>query len=175
MNTNTFWKNAVRYGAILGVAAIAVDTMALFRSNMILSIGWLILYIVLIYLFTKRQAQPYVGTEEGFSYGRCWGFIVAMMLFSGLLEGIYMGVAVNHFLAGQYDQSIALTLSTLETTGFYTSAMIDQISSLLHSPVVLILSNILGSVIKGAFFGLFVAAFTKVEPRPFSDNTELDA
>ena len=48
--------------------------------------------------------------------------------------------------------------------------MLEQMTRWLHSPLWLILGTMFGSAVKGAFFGLFIAAFARREARPFANN-----
>ena len=66
---------------------------------------------------------------------------------------------------------IGPSIAMLENTGFYTGDQIEMMMKLMRSPLVQIFSGMLASAIKGGFFGLFIAAFTKRDPDVFSEGT----
>ena len=169
MRNDNFWNDVVKYGAILGAVAIVFDVLGAVRQNMLLSIGSLAAFIVLVFYFTKRRATLYGNDEQGYSYGRCMGFIVCMMLVAGLLQGIYTVVASKWLFVEKYQEATSLMVASLESTGFYTAEMLEKVVKITQNPAVTVFSSILGAVIKGAFFGLFIAAFTRREPNIFAE------
>lgn len=170
MKKTNFWNDAAKYGALVALAAIVFNVLGLLMPS--LSWLWVIslaVYLYLIYIFTKRRATI-CGTPDGYTYGQCFGFIVAMALFAGFLLGVWQIVAAKWIFVEQYAEMSKASLSMLANTGLYTADQLEMIVSMLKSPLMMILGSILGAVIKGAFFGLFVAAFTKREPDVFAQN-----
>ena len=87
------------------------------------------------------------------------------------IEGAFMGVASNWLFAARYEAMIGPSIAMLENTGFYTGDQIEMMMKLMRSPLVQLFSGMLASAIKGGFFGLFIAAFTKRDPDVFSEGT----
>lgn len=93
MEKKNLWNDAAKYGAIIALASIAFTVVGMYWSNGLLRFVSLVVFITLLYLFTRRRAQRYGGGENGYSYGQCLLFILCMMLFTGILEGAYQIVA----------------------------------------------------------------------------------
>ena len=174
MKRTNFWNEAASCGVYLGLLAIVFDVIGFYKQHALLSLLSLALFVVLLTWCMKTRVARHATPSEGYSYGRCLGFMVAVMLCAGFLEGAFMGVSANWLFAEKYDASIGESLAILEDTGFYTSEMLEMMARMLHSPLVLIFSTMVGSVVKGAFFGLFIAAYTRQEPRPFANNDNLE-
>lgn len=161
MKKTNFWNEAARYGVIMALLAIVFDTVGFYTQHALVSLVSLILFIFLLTMFMKLRVARY--GVDGYSYGQCLGFMVAVMLCAGFIEGAYMSVASNWLFAAKYDAMMSQQIGVLESTGIYTT---DQL--------VMIFSSMIGSAIKGAFFGLFIAAFTRREAQPFrtDDNSQ---
>ena len=170
MRQTNFWNDAAWYGVYMALLAIVFDIAGFYTQHALLSLLSLLLFVGLLTWFTKCRVARYATDEEGYGYGRCLGFIVAVMLCAGFIEGAFVSVAANWLFAAKYDASIAQSISLLEETGFYTADMLEQMTRWLHSPLWLILGTMFGSAVKGAFFGLFIAAFARREARPFANN-----
>lgn len=172
MGKDNFWRDVLLFGAILGVVAIVFDLMGMLRQNMVLSVGSLLVFILLVFYFTKRRVTLYGAGEEGYTYGRCLGFIACMMVVAGVIEGIYMYLAMNFLFVEHYEQMLSQSLAALESSGMYNAEQIELVMQYTHSPWVLILGGTIASVFKGVFFGLFIAAIAKRDPVMFADDNE---
>lgn len=174
MKKTNFWNEAALYGVYMALLAILFDIVGFYAQHALLSLASLVLFVGLLTFFMKRRVALWATDTEGYGYGRCLGFMVAVMLCAGFLEGAFMSVAANWLFAAQYDATIAKSLAQLEASGLYSTAMLDSMEGMmmswLRSPLVLILSSMIGSAFKGAFFGLFIAAFTQRAPHPFANN-----
>lgn len=172
MKKTNFWNEAARYGVIMALLAIVFDTVGFYTQHALVSLVSLILFIFLLTMFMKLRVARYGA--DGYSYGQCLGFMVAVMLCAGFIEGAYMSVASNWLFAAKYDAMMSQQVAVLENTGLYTTDQLVLVARRLRSPLVLIFSSMIGSAIKGAFFGLFIAAFTRREAQPFrtDDNSQ---
>ena len=172
MKQTNFWNEAARYGVIMALLAIVFDTVGLYTQHALVSLVSLILFVLLLTMFMKMRVARYGA--DGYSYGQCLGFMVAVMLCAGFIEGAYMSAAANWLFAAKYDALMSQQVAILENTGFYTTDQLVMVTRWLRSPLVLIFSSMIGSAIKGAFFGLFIAAFTRREPQIFrtDDNSQ---
>ena len=169
MEKKNFWNDAAKYGVIMALAAILFDVLGFYVQNTLLSLLSLVIFVLLLGYLTKRRVERFGA--RGYSYGQCLGFMVCVMLCAGFIEGAFMGVASNWLFAARYEAMIGPSIAMLENTGFYTGDQIEMMMKLMRSPLVQIFSGMLGSAIKGGFFGLFIAAFTKSDPDVFSDGT----
>ena len=144
MEKKNFWNEAAKYGVIMALVAILFDVLGFYVQNTLLSLLSLVIFVLLLGYFTKRRAERFGA--RGYGYGQCLGFMVSVMLCAGFIEGAFMGVASNWLFAARYEAMIGPSLVQL-------------------------FSGMLASAIKGGFFGLFIAAFTKRDPDVFSEGT----
>lgn len=166
MKKTNFWNDAAFYGVIMALVAIVFDTVNFYTRHALVSLVSLLIYLTLLTLFTKQRVARYGA--DGYSYGQCLRFIVAVVLCAGFIDGAYMSVAANWLFAGRYDTLVSQQIATLEATGFYNDEQLVLMHRMLYSPLALILSAIIGSVVKGLFFGLFISAYARREQPLFS-------
>ena len=168
MEKTNFWNDAARYGVIMALVAIVFDTVNLYTQHALLSLLSLVVFVFLLTWFMKLRVMRYGA--NGYSYGRCLGFMVCVMLCAGFIEGAYMSAAANWLFAAKYEAQMSQQIALLENTGFYTADQLSLMVRMLRSPLMLIFSSMLGSAIKGGFFGLFIAAYTRREAHPFGQD-----
>ena len=174
MEKKNLWNDAAKYGAIMGMVSILFGVIANFVQGWWLSLLSLAVFITLLFLFTRRRVRLYGDGPTGYGYGQCLKYIFLMILFAGILDGAYQIVAVNWLFAAHYDEVLNTTIATLASSGLYTDEQLDLVigmtRNLMHSPLYLVFSSVLGAVIKGVFFGLIVSAYAKRDPNMFSGN-----
>ena len=179
MAQNSFWSDASRGGAIVGVAGGLVFSllgMAIPSISFVTGLANFVITIYLLFYFTRRRAALYA--EEGFTYSQSLGFIVAMGIFAGIIAGAYQIIASNFLFTEVFEESLATTMATLKQTGVYTNDMMDEMSGMMRSymfsPIPTLLSNIVGNVLLFGFYGLFISIGTKREPDIFDTTPEED-
>ncbi len=178
MKKQTFWAEASRYGAIVGVVeCLSLLFGALFYGHaamtMFISVTHVFLFVTLIYLFTKRRSMRYGA--DGYTFGDGMKFIFWLSLFAGVLAGAYDIIARNWLFPGLYREMADTMLSTMAQLKLSTSELKEMKTSLektLFSPLYVVGSDVLGLTLRGLFFGLFVAAFTRRETNIFADPSE---
>lgn len=170
MEKNNFWNDAARYGVIIALAAIVFDVLGFYVQNSLLSLLSLVVFVLLLMFFMKQRVAQHGA--KGYSYGQCLGFMVCVMLCAGFLEGAFMSVAANWLFVAKYDAILSQTVGLLDNTGFYTADQLSLITRWMRSPLWLVFGSMIGSAIKGCFFGLFIASFTKRNPDIFSEGTD---
>lgn len=173
MKKQTFWSDASRYGAILGgVEIVFLLVGALLRGNGLLSLLELVVFIYLLYRFTNRRAALY-GASEGYSYGNGLRFILWTSIFAGILCGAYEIVARNWIFPAYYHEQLQqslVALSQLKLSNAQLSEVQAMSEKVSFSPIWIVLGDTLGMLLRGLFFGLFVAAFTRREPDIFNEE-----
>lgn len=173
MKKQTFWSDASRYGAILGgVEIVFLLVGALLRGNGLLSLLELVVFIYLLYRFTNRRAALY-GASEGYSYGNGLRFILWTSIFAGILCGAYEIVARNWLFPAYYHEQLQqslVALSQLRLSNAQLSEVQAMSEAVSFSPIWIVLGDTLGMLLRGLFFGLFVAAFTRREPDIFNEE-----
>ncbi len=168
---NNFWNDAARAGAVLAVANIFFTVLAYYATpGFLLPILSLVLYWAIVIYFTRRRVASF--GDAGYSYGRCVGFVSAMCLCAGFLEGAFAAVAANWLFAEQYAANLSQMVGMLESTGAYSGEMLQMVVTMSTSPIVLVLGGMLGGAVEGGFVGLIVAAFTRREPNIFRNDDE---
>lgn len=170
MEKSTFWNEASRGGAVIGLVNIAIAALSMFLPKMstMLSLVNIALTIYLLYAYTHRRAVA--AGAGGYTYGQSLGFMLAMGIFAGIITGAYQIVAANWLFTEQFEATYEQSLALLAQMGG-SGVDIDQMESLyrtmLFSPLPVLASGVFGSVLTHGFFGLFVAISTKREPDLF--------
>lgn len=120
-------------------------------------------FVVLLFFFTKRRVLLYGRGENGYGYGQCMKYIFWMMCFSGVLIGAWEIVARNVLFASRYETLLGESLKAMAS--LYSEAQLEMAVSMARtmffSPIWVVVLSVLGAVVQGCFFGLFVSAFTK--------------
>lgn len=176
MKKQTFWPEVSRYGAIIGgVEVLFLLLGALFYGKnaltMLFSVLHVAIFVTLIYLFTKRRSVLYGA--DGYTFGDGMKFIFFVSLLGGVLAGAYDIVARNWLFPGLYREMADTMLVAMAQTKLPTSQLIEVKESLnktLFSPIYVVGSDVLGLGLRGLFFGLFVAAFTRREVNIFEQS-----
>ena len=174
MVKNTFWNEASRCGAVVGLVSVlfALVGMLVPAIAFVANIASFVVIIYLLFYYTRRRAQRFAN--EGYTYTQCLGFIVAIGIFAGIISGAYQIVASNFLFPETFEQSLSTTLSTLQQSGVYNNEMMDQMSSMMRtyifSPIPALISSVVGSVLSFGFYGLFISIGTKFEPDIFDSN-----
>lgn len=175
MNRVCFWHDASKYGALLGAEEIVFLLIGITIPSMWFSVLNYIVFITLLYLFTRERVRRFGGGEEGYSYGQCFKFIVAVSLFAGVLAGVYEVFARNVFFTAIYRQALDQSMGIIAQMNLPNTdigAVREMTQRAMFSPFWVLFGDVFALVVKGGFVGLFVAAFTRRNPSPFaSDET----
>lgn len=178
MKKQTFWPEVSRYGAIIGAVEVVFLLLgALFYGKtaltMFFSVLHVAIFVTLIYLFTKRRSMLYGA--DGYTFGEGMKFIFFVSILGGVLAGAYDIVARNWLFPGLYREMADTMLAAMAQAKLPTGQLAEVKSSLdktLFSPLYVVGSDVLGLALRGLFFGLFVAAFTRREVNIFEKSDE---
>lgn len=181
MKKQTFWPEVSRYGAIVGgVEVVFLLLGALFYGKtaltMIFSVLHVAIFVTLIFLFTKRRSVLY--GEAGYTFGDGMKFIFFLSLLAGVLAGAYDIIARNWLFPGLYREMADTMMATMAQMKLSTDQLLELKESFektLFSPLYVVGSDVLGVALRGLFFGLFVAPFTRREANIFSQSEENNA
>ena len=174
MVKNTFWNEASRCGAIVGVVGILFSFVGMLvpAITFVTNIANFVVTIYLLFYFTRRRAQRFAN--EGYTYTQCLGFIVAIGIFAGIISGAYQIVASNFLFPEKFEESLNSTIELFQQSGVYNNEMMDQMSKLMRSyifsPIPVLISNIFSNMLVLGFYGLFISIGTKCEPNIFDSN-----
>lgn len=140
--------------------------------------GWLyelLLFVVICpaIIYTGKRNASHAG-PEGYSYGRAMGFVLAMMMFAGIVYGVGRFLIIN-FMGIEYystlNENVADTLAV-----FYRNSLLekDAIMGMLRNPFHLIFEGVIGLVFRGGFLGLVLCAFVYKQPDIFASAASAD-
>lgn len=188
MENNTFWKNTLRGGAIVGVL-LAVSFMLETRMMLSGSFGlyaleWFIaagLHFYLLYRFTRSYSASF-STEEGFGFGRGYGAVLMMSVVAGVIVGAVQYLYLHLFIGyDHYTARIADAMTQAFSSGGNVPAqlapMLAQVVEQLESATepsffATVWGGVFSSLMFGLLFGLIVAGILSRAPRPFDQQPE---
>ena len=176
MKRDTFWGDAGRGGLALGATEVLFSLLGIWSNNSLLvGLCHLIACLWLMRFFTGRRSLRFCKTS-GYSYGEGWLFIVTLSLLAGVVLGAFEIFARNWFFPTFYREQLAQSLTLLAQTKLYTTAQLAEMKQyteqVLFAPFWIVVTDVMAMALKGAFFGLFVAAFTRCEADPFYVENE---
>lgn len=169
-----FWTAAMKGGSVIG---LAVSALQLTRISLGLGIWMnavsLAVFALLLYGFTRRIAGA-ASEAEGFPYARCMGFVLAMMLFTGVIVG-FANALMNNFLlreevARLVDTQMLPLQDMLPQAQF--DAVYDTTYSAMFNPLALVLSGVFVYCIQGGVIGLFTSALAQRKPDIFAGRDD---
>lgn len=177
----TFWQDASRGGAVLGLVYVVSSALGMYipQIAILLSIITTVVVIYLMIYFTRKRAAMFA--KEGYHYGKCFGFSVAMGLFAGFVTGAYEIVAANYLFTEEYHYALSVEVAAMRQLygSFMTADSLDMMEDILRammfSPIWVLLSQIFAQASNKAFFGLFVAMAAKRAPLVFDESGDYEA
>ena len=97
-----FWFEALKGGTLVGIVTVAFSLVMQFAGEKatlvsIINFASTVVTILLVYGLMRKFATQH-SAAEGFTYGRGVGFVVAMMLFVGVISGVYSAIMANFFI-----------------------------------------------------------------------------
>ena len=173
-----YWQQAAKGGTIIGFVTVgfallkyAVGLADVKFWSTLVGVADVVVFIALLYAFTKRMSAA-ADPVMGFTYGRCLGFVASMMLFTGIIMGVYTAI-FNNFIAPEnvketIDGVMLLYQVMVLDDQFYW--MYGMLSRMMMNPLWLLFAGIIGYVFQGVFFGLFTSAAAKKNPDVFADS-----
>lgn len=182
MDRKLFWFEALKGGTMIGLvrSAFALLQQALIDGEKtklasIVGIISFVALVLLVYAFCRKVAS-YANPAQGFSYGKGMSFVFAMMLFTGVITGLYSAIVNNFFMTDQiYDQINEMMvvyesmLPAEQVDTFY-----DSMVASMMNPITLILSNTFANLLVGGFVGIFVCSLTIRRPDIFADASVVE-
>ena len=178
MTKSTFWSEASRGGAIIGLVCVASALLGMLIPSVafVFSLASFVAIIYLLFHFARSRASQFA--KEGFTYSQSLGFIVAMALFTGIVMGAYQIVASNFLFTEQFEEVLANTIATYSKMGVLDNATMDKMSGMMRnyifSPIYVLISNVLSYIFYFAFLGFFISIGIKREPDMFEQVDSAD-
>ncbi len=169
-----FWTEAMKGGTVIGLVAASLHL-----THLSLALGpWMslisiLVFALLIYGFTRRIAGM-ADAREGFPYGRCMGFVLAMKLFTGVIFGFASALINNFLIKETITETVDLQMSAVQD--LVPQAQFDMIYdatySAMFNPLFLVVCYIVGYLIEGGIVGLFTSAIAQHRPDLFADTED---
>lgn len=180
MKVTSFWGDACKYGAILGIVAsasaifedylinyssVSLETFAI--TYLVELLAYTALFIYLVVRFTKRRALQYEGEEFTFGHGFSYSFVIVMlaMIIVGVAHTLFVEImGFEEFIDGFLARIDQMEAYVLETPGVADSMGGDMSADfeLIRAQVRMttqpsILSNIFARVNSAAFLTLILS------------------
>lgn len=178
MTKKQYWYEALVGGTIVGVVAVAFSIVLQLMGGTtaeptfgVKAVNFLSVFVNIALLFglTRRFAAKHTP-EEGFSLGRAVGFVVAMMLFAGVISGVYSSVMANYFIKEEVLHSVDEVMAQLQDV--YPAEQFDSLYTTMQNavinPLYLTISSVISNCFTGALVGLFVGFLTRRRPDIFA-------
>lgn len=173
-----FWVEALKAGTIIGLVSVAfalvsqvIEEQATLLS--VVNFASTVVTILLAFAFVRKFAASHTP-QEGFSYGRGVGFVVATMLFVGVLSGAYSSVMANFFIREDLlqivDQTMAQVQDMLPADSFEQTY--STMRSSVTNPFLLTISSVISNGFFGLLVGLCVSVITRRQPDIFADGNQ---
>lgn len=191
MEKKNFWNDAARCGAIIGcilaISGVLENLMLLSGSAKFYIllvfefIAVVVLHYYLLHRFTRNRSMLYT-TDEGFSFGQGYGFLLAVSGFSGIIVGgvqaIYLHLIVGY--SNYVDRYLASLTDVMAQSGGANASMESVFSQLVDqmraAPIPSVISTVWGGIwsnlLFSALFGLIIAGVLARAPRPFDAQNE---
>ncbi len=172
MKQTNFWSAAAKAGVIIAVVASLISALVITTEIAVLSFLSTATTIFLYWTSTAQYGKS--KGDAGFSYGESLKFILAVSLCVGFVSGAYSILSMKVLFIEQAQKATADMMVALDQMSL-SAEQITSFSTILSSPIFLLISSIFGSVVMGLIFGLIISIFTKREPAPFAEEHEVES
>lgn len=188
MENSLFWKQALRGGAIVGVllaVSFMLETRMMLRGSFgLYALEWFVavgLHYYLLHRFTRSYSAPFPA-EEGFRFGRGYGFVLSMSVVGGIIVGLVQYLYLHLFIGyehytGQITDALTRMLARSGGVPASMESMLAQtMKQIENAPEPSFLSTVwagtFSSLLFGLVFGLIIAGVLSRAPRPFDQQPE---
>ncbi len=191
MNRQQFWQEAAKQGGVLGVV---LALSMLFESYTILSgniglmslmvfewIAVVVLHYYLLHRYTKRYSLGF-PTEEGFTFGQGYGYLMIVSAFAGLIVGVVEAIYLHLILGySTYLERMINSLQVMLAQGGSASSSMEALlaqsfAEVQNAPIPPVLSTVWGgffnTILFAALFGLIIAGVIARAPKLFDTTSD---
>ncbi len=179
MTRKQFWQGASNWGFLGGAALFGVNLIG-WALKLETNLPWVYelltaaVLLPLIVVTGRRNAAA--SGAAGWPFGRAWGFVVAMMMFAGVVYGVGRFLLTN-FIAPEYYGVMNETLvaEAMKLYGPSMQAMMADVSpmmgAMMRNPFYLIFQAVVELIFKGGFLGLVLCPIFTRKPDIFADGS----
>ncbi len=169
-----FWFEALKGGTLVGIVMVAFELLAHGvgeRTTLVSILGFAstVVTILLVFGLMRKFASQH-SAANGFTYGRGVGFVVAMMIFAGIIAGVYTSVMANFFIREELLASVDMMMvdmqDLLPAEEFESTYQMMRASVV--NPLMLTFSSVLSNVFFGLLMGLCLSLLTRRQPDIFA-------
>lgn len=166
LDKKTFWKNALNWGSLLGVVLFVISlAWALLGLKSGFSDTVLTVAVVASVIFVSGRQNAALADRAGYPYVRAFGFVLATMLFAGVVCGIG-GWFLQNIIAPEYYET--QRAAALAAAGAQAEQAAGMMAGFMKNPLVMLFSGVFGTVFMGGLIGLVVCAFVTRKPDIFA-------
>ena len=175
-----FWFEALKGGTLIGLVSVAFSLLAQGAGDKewlatALSYGTTVVTVFMAVGCLRRFAMGF-SRAEGFSYGKGVGFVVAMMAFAGILNGLYTAIMANFFIHDELmvvvDEMMAGMQDMIPADSFEQSY--NLVRTMFTNPLWLTFSSVLSNSLLGLLIGLVVSINTRRQPDIFAEDNHTE-
>lgn len=170
MKKINFWNDAAKWGALTGLllgASFIAENLLLRGGQMAFyALEWILAVVAHFWLLrvAVRRRSALFSAEEGFSFNRAYGYVLAVSALAGVLLGAVQYV-YTHFILGYvaYVESTIGAISQMMAASGHSSALVESslsevVTILRNMPEPSVFSTIQGGIVSSLFFGLTFGA-----------------
>lgn len=169
-----FWFEALKGGTLVGIVTVAFSLVLQFVGEKttlvsIINFASTVVTILLVFGLMRKFATQH-SAAEGFTYGRGVGFVVAMMLFVGVISGVYSAIMANFFIREEVLASVDMVMADMQdllpAEEFESTYQMMRASVV--NPLLLTVSSVLSNAFFGLLMGLCLSLLTRRQPDIFA-------
>lgn len=176
-----FWMEALKGGTIIGLVVVALSLVVQVAPEQttlvtVVNFASTVITILLALGYLRRFARSH-SRAEGFSYGRGVGFIVAMMLFAGVISGVYSSVMANFFIKEELLEAVDITMAQMQDMVPIENfeSTYDMMRASVTNPFFVTLSSVISNAFLGLLYGLVLSLSTRRQPDIFAPEENSNA
>lgn len=191
MDNKQFLNQAARQGAVLGgllglsllfeIGVVMSGSMGLMTLMMFEWLAVVVLHYALLHRYTKRYRLTF-SAEEGFPFGRGYGFLMTVSAFAGVVVGMVQVVGL-HLIIGypNYIDHTVISMQKVLAQGGGVPASMETVlaqsfEQIQNAPIPSVLSTFWSGMsnvlLFGIFFGLIIAGVLAKAPKLFDNPAD---
>ncbi len=188
MEQKSYWNDAARWGAILGVilAVSAVfeivitlsGRLPLYTLMTVEMVAVVALHYWMLHKAVKQQAALF-SADEGYTFGQGYGYLLTISAFAGLIVGAAQYLYQNVILG--YDvykerllEAVTSIISSQPIPAASEQIVTESLRAIETATAPSVFATIWGGVFNallfGAIFGLIIAGVNARQPQPFNNT-----
>lgn len=175
IKSNTMSKNAMNYGAIVGIALVIFNLLTYVAGvSTSKNVSYLSFLIIILGIFfcIKHYRDKILG--GGINYGKSLGMGTLICLYSGIIYGFFTYILLKFIDPGLIDKILAMVEENLVKSGMPDDKveMAMNMQKKFATPLFYAFSEVFSLTFYGFIFSLILSIFLRKEVTPFAYNDE---